>query len=52
MPSGKRKREDFPSQQNTGGYIPQQDGAGDMISDDVMVDLFLSDSLFINFEDP
>ncbi|XP_022864010.1 transcription initiation factor IIA large subunit-like isoform X1 [Olea europaea var. sylvestris] len=38
MPSGKRKREDFPSQQNTGGYIPQQDGAGDMISDDVMVD--------------
>ncbi|XXG54500.1 hypothetical protein AAC387_Pa03g2364 [Persea americana] len=27
--SGKRKREDFPSHVNQGGYIPQQDGAGD-----------------------
>ncbi|XP_054814104.1 transcription initiation factor IIA large subunit-like [Prosopis cineraria] len=27
--SGKRKRDDFPSQYNSGGYIPQQDGAGD-----------------------
>ncbi|RVW66136.1 hypothetical protein CK203_007455 [Vitis vinifera] len=29
MSSGKRKREDFPSQYHTSGYIPQQDGAGD-----------------------
>ncbi|GMI81758.1 hypothetical protein like AT1G07480 [Hibiscus trionum] len=31
MPPGKRKREDFPTQYNNGGggYIPQQDGAGD-----------------------
>lgn len=32
MSSGKRKREDFPSQYNSGGYIPQQDGAGDAAS--------------------
>ncbi|XP_044506584.1 transcription initiation factor IIA large subunit-like [Mangifera indica] len=32
MPSGKRKREDFPAQYQNGGYnIPQQDGAGDAI---------------------
>ncbi|XP_028775693.1 transcription initiation factor IIA large subunit [Neltuma alba] len=30
--SGKRKRDDFPSQYNSGGYIPQQDGAGDAAS--------------------
>ncbi|KAJ7947603.1 transcription initiation factor IIA large subunit [Quillaja saponaria] len=30
--SGKRKREDLAPQYNTGGYIPQQDGAGDAIS--------------------
>ncbi|KAK4254925.1 hypothetical protein QN277_007998 [Acacia crassicarpa] len=30
--SGKRKRDDFPSQYNSGGYIPQQDGAGDATS--------------------
>lgn len=29
MSSGKRKREEFPSQYQTSGYIPQQDGAGD-----------------------
>lgn len=32
MSAGKRKREDFSSQYKTGGYIPQQDGAGDAIS--------------------
>ncbi|KAL1558042.1 transcription initiation factor IIA large subunit-like isoform X1 [Salvia divinorum] len=30
MPSGKRKREDIPPQYHSGGYIPQQDGAGDV----------------------
>ncbi|KAL9322905.1 hypothetical protein ACSQ67_010958 [Phaseolus vulgaris] len=29
MSSGKRKRNDLTSQYNSGGYIPQQDGAGD-----------------------
>ncbi|XP_050140909.1 transcription initiation factor IIA large subunit-like isoform X1 [Malus sylvestris] len=29
MNSGKRKREDFPAQYQAGGYLPQQDGAGD-----------------------
>ncbi|XP_051113367.1 transcription initiation factor IIA large subunit-like isoform X2 [Andrographis paniculata] len=33
MPSGKRKRDDFPPPYHTGGYIPQQDGAGDNLSD-------------------
>ncbi|XP_050238500.1 transcription initiation factor IIA large subunit-like [Mercurialis annua] len=28
-PPGKRKREDFATQYNNGGFIPQQDGAGD-----------------------
>uniref|UniRef100_A0A5B7A7B7 Transcription initiation factor IIA large subunit n=1 Tax=Davidia involucrata TaxID=16924 RepID=A0A5B7A7B7_DAVIN len=37
MSSGKRKREDFASKYHTGGYIPQQDGAGDAISDDIQV---------------
>ncbi|KAK7272051.1 hypothetical protein RJT34_28419 [Clitoria ternatea] len=32
MPSGKRKRNDLPSQYSAGGYIPQQDGAGDATS--------------------
>ncbi|PIN05291.1 RNA polymerase II transcription initiation factor TFIIA, large chain [Handroanthus impetiginosus] len=30
MSSGKRKREDFPPHYPAGGYIPQQDGAGDI----------------------
>ncbi|KAL6979140.1 hypothetical protein U1Q18_020805 [Sarracenia purpurea var. burkii] len=34
MSSGKRKREDFASQYHGRGYIPQQDGAGDAMSDD------------------
>lgn len=29
LSTGKRKREDFPSNYLSGGYIPQQDGAGD-----------------------
>lgn len=29
MSSGKRKREDFATQYKNGGFIPQQDGAGD-----------------------
>ncbi|XP_027345932.1 transcription initiation factor IIA large subunit-like [Abrus precatorius] len=32
MSSGKRKRDEFASQYNAGGYIPQQDGAGDTAS--------------------
>ncbi|XP_061368467.1 transcription initiation factor IIA large subunit-like [Gastrolobium bilobum] len=32
MSSGKRKRDGFASQYNSGGYIPQQDGAGDAAS--------------------
>ncbi|XP_075506226.1 transcription initiation factor IIA large subunit-like [Primulina tabacum] len=31
--SGKRKRGDFPAQYHAGGYIPQQDGAADLLSD-------------------
>ncbi|XP_042428095.1 transcription initiation factor IIA large subunit-like isoform X1 [Zingiber officinale] len=30
-PSGKRKRDDHPSRLNSKGYIPQQDGSGDVI---------------------
>lgn len=33
MSSGKRKREDFAAQYNNGGFIPQQDGAGDTPSE-------------------
>lgn len=33
MSAGKRKRDDFPSQYRPDGYIPQQDGAGDVLSD-------------------
>nr|GEX24620.1 transcription initiation factor IIA large subunit-like [Tanacetum cinerariifolium]GEX69609.1 transcription initiation factor IIA large subunit-like [Tanacetum cinerariifolium] len=33
LTSGKRKREDFPSEFGPDGYIPQQDGAGDVIAD-------------------
>ncbi|KAI3507703.1 hypothetical protein L1887_22694 [Cichorium endivia] len=34
LTSGKRKREDFPSQYRPGGYIPQQDGSGDVPADE------------------
>ncbi|KAM7258631.1 hypothetical protein ACFE04_014372 [Oxalis oulophora] len=30
MSAGKRKRDEFPPQYHNGGYIPQQDGAGDL----------------------
>ncbi|KAE8711441.1 serine/arginine repetitive matrix protein 1-like isoform X1 [Hibiscus syriacus] len=33
MSSGKRKRDDFATQYQNGGYIPQQDGAGDSASE-------------------
>lgn len=39
MSSGKRKREDFASQYHTGGYIPQQDGAGDVTTEDFQASL-------------
>ncbi|GFP91208.1 transcription initiation factor iia subunit 1 [Phtheirospermum japonicum] len=37
MNSGKRKREDIPPHYRAGGYIPQQDGAGDILTDDLKV---------------
>lgn len=37
MSSGKRKRDEFPPQYPNGGYIPQQDGAGDSILNDLKV---------------
>lgn len=46
MPGGKRKREDFASQYHN-GYIPQQDGAGDVESDDFKVELFLYPSVYL-----
>lgn len=42
MSSGKRKREDFPSQYHTSGYIPQQDGAGDPAPEVFEVEVLLS----------
>ncbi|OAY64307.1 hypothetical protein ACMD2_17661 [Ananas comosus] len=33
MSSGKRKRDDYPSTLTSGGYMPQQDGSGDLASD-------------------
>lgn len=39
MSVGKRKRDDFASQYHN-GYIPQQDGAGDAISDELKVEPF------------
>ena len=41
MSSGKRKLEDLASQYHSGGHIPQQDGAGDAVSDDFQVELLL-----------
>lgn len=37
MSAGKRKRDDFASQYPNGGYIPQQDGAGDRVSNELKV---------------
>ncbi|KAK6118608.1 hypothetical protein DH2020_047650 [Rehmannia glutinosa] len=39
MSSGKRKRDDIPPHY-AGGYIPQQDGAGDIQSEELKVDIF------------
>lgn len=42
MSSGKRKRDELASQYRGGsGYIPQQDGAGDAMSEDFQVELRL-----------
>ncbi|KAJ6830867.1 transcription initiation factor IIA subunit 1-like [Iris pallida] len=38
MPSGKRKRDDYPSHLAPGGFMPQQDGSGD-----VTIEFFLSE---------
>ncbi|KAJ8439852.1 hypothetical protein Cgig2_003918 [Carnegiea gigantea] len=45
-PSGKRKRDEFasPYQNQTGGYIPQQDGAGDVVSDVLELEIIQSES--------
>lgn len=37
MSSGKRKREDVVPHYQNGGYIPQQDGAGDAVFEDSQV---------------
>ncbi|KAK9279634.1 hypothetical protein L1049_013313 [Liquidambar formosana] len=44
MSSGKRKREDFASKYHTGGYIPQQDGAGDATSEILQVEINQGDN--------
>jgi len=41
MSSGKRKRNDLPSHHNAGGYIPQQDGAGDAALGVFEIEVFL-----------
>ncbi|KAE9620475.1 putative transcription factor IIA, alpha/beta subunit, transcription factor IIA, helical [Lupinus albus] len=38
--SAKRKRDEFASQYNAGGYIPQQDGAGDVASGVFEIELY------------
>ncbi|CAN0854362.1 Transcription initiation factor IIA large subunit [Linum grandiflorum] len=45
--SGKRKRDDFPPPYNSGGYIPQQDGAGDSIYEISQVGAHATNSLKI-----
>jgi hypothetical protein len=47
MPSGKRKREDFAPKYNNGGFIPQQDGAGDSASEVSQVELNVNSYLFM-----
>ncbi|CAJ2660918.1 transcription initiation factor IIA large subunit-like isoform X1 [Trifolium pratense] len=39
MPGGKRKRNDLPPPYDAGGYIPQQDGAGDVVSGDFEIEV-------------
>ncbi|KAK9734727.1 hypothetical protein RND81_04G159600 [Saponaria officinalis] len=43
-PSGKRKRDDVPPQYQSGGYIPQQDGAGDAAPEVFELEIFQSKS--------
>ncbi|GAB4860111.1 hypothetical protein Ancab_011589 [Ancistrocladus abbreviatus] len=43
--SGKRKRDEFASQYNAGGYIPQRDGAGDLTSDVFELEIINSKAL-------
>ncbi|KAJ6691819.1 TRANSCRIPTION INITIATION FACTOR IIA SUBUNIT 1 [Salix purpurea] len=53
MPSGKRKREDFAPKYNNGGFIPQQDGAGDSAFEVSQVVLNVHSYLFmiyVNFK--
>jgi hypothetical protein len=40
MPGGKRKRNDLPPPYDAGGYIPQQDGAGDVVSGDFEIEVW------------
>lgn len=50
MNSGKRKREDLASQYPAGGFIPQQDGAGDAAPEVFEIEVFfLPVSFFNNF---
>lgn len=39
MTGGKRKRNDLPPPYDAGGYIPQQDGAGDAVSGDFEIEV-------------
>lgn len=41
MTGGKRKRNDLPPPYDAGGYIPQQDGAGDAVSGDFEIEVCL-----------
>nr|KYP45313.1 Transcription initiation factor IIA subunit 1 [Cajanus cajan] len=43
MSSGKRKRDETASQYNSGGYIPQQDGAGDAASHNFEIEVYGGD---------
>ncbi|KAF5727367.1 Transcription initiation factor IIA subunit 1 [Tripterygium wilfordii] len=43
MSSGKRKRDDIPTKYQNGGYIPQQDGAGDALSESSQLEVSLGD---------
>ncbi|MFS7903373.1 hypothetical protein Hanom_Chr01g00023281 [Helianthus anomalus] len=40
LTAGKRKRDELPPQYRPGGYIPQQDGAADVLTDKLEVSTF------------
>lgn len=42
MNSGKRKRDDFASQYQANGFIPQQDGAGDAANSVFEIEVWFS----------